>query len=102
MKLVNALCTWSPISREGVGAVCAPGRVSRAFHTLGFDVNVTSVSGVTGRKATGRTDKAETLSLSWKKHHQLAGKLRKRFWKVISENILLLRDLSSIYWESAS
>lgn len=76
--------------------------VSSALHTLGFDVNATSVSGVTGRKATGRTDKAETLSLSWEKHHQLAGKLRKRFWKVISENILLLRDLSSIYWESAS
>lgn len=53
--------------------------VSSALHTFGFDVNVTSVSGVTERKATGRTDKAETLSLSWKKHHQLAGKLRKLF-----------------------
>lgn len=87
---------------EGDGAVCAPGRVSSDLHTFGFDVNVTSVSGVTEQKTTGRTDKAETLSLSWKKHHQLAGKLRKLFWKVISENILLLRDLSSIYWESAS
>lgn len=70
--------------------------------TFCFDVNVTSVSGVIKRKPTGRIDQAETLSLSWKKHHQLAGKLRKLFGKVTSENILLLRDPSSIYWESAS
>lgn len=69
---------------------------------LWFDVNVTSVSGVMERKPTGRTDKAETLSPSWKKHHQLAGKLRKLLGKVTYENILLLRDPSSIYWESAS
>lgn len=53
--------------------------VSSDLHTFGFDVIVTSVSGVTERKMTGRTDKAETLSMSWKKHHQLAGKLRKLF-----------------------
>lgn len=68
-----------PSGTEGDGAVCAPGRVSSDLHTLGFDVNVTSVSGVTEQKATGRTDKAEALSLSWKEHHQLAGKLRKLF-----------------------
>lgn len=64
---------------EGDGAVCAPGRVSSDLHTFGFDVIVTSGSGVTERKMTGRTDKAETLSMSWKKHRQLAGKLRKLF-----------------------
>lgn len=63
----------------GTGAVCAPGRVSSDLHTFGFDVNVTSVSGVTERKTTGRAHEAETLSLGWKKHHQLAGKLRKLF-----------------------
>lgn len=70
--------------------------------TFCFDVNVTSVSGVIKRKPAGRIDQAETLSPSWEKHHQLAGKVRKLFWKVTAENILLLRDPSSIYWESAS
>lgn len=84
---------------EGDGAVCAPGSFQWHAHLW---VCHLGLSWVTERKTTGRTDKAETLSLSWKKHHQLAGKLRKLFWKVISENILLLRDLSSIYWESAS
>jgi len=54
-------------------------RVSIDSHTFWFDVNVTSVLGVIEQKPTGRTDKAETLSPSWKKHHQLAGKLRKLF-----------------------
>lgn len=79
--------------------------VLRSFHRLvylWFDVNVTSVSGVMERKPPGRPDKAETLSPSWKKRHQLAGKLRKLFGKVTYENILLLRDPSSIYCESAS
>lgn len=87
---------------ESDGAICAQDRDSIDLRTFWCDVNVTSVSGVIERKPTGRTDKAETLSPSWKKHHQLAGKLRKLFWKVTSENILLLRDPSSIYWESAS
>lgn len=64
---------------ESDRAVCAQDRVSTTSCTFWFDVNVTSVSEVIGRKPTGRTDKAETLSLSWKKHHQLAGKLRKLF-----------------------
>lgn len=61
------------------GAVCAQDRVSINSCTFLFDVNVTSVSGVIERKPTGKTDKAETLSPSWKEQHQLAGKLRKLF-----------------------
>lgn len=38
--------------------------VSSGLHTFGFDVNVTSVSGMTEQKTTGRSNKAETLPLS--------------------------------------